>query len=58
MFSKNVVTFLSHLLDEGELKLDLEVEITKGSLLTHDGQVTQAAVRDRLGIPAPDTGAD
>ena len=49
MFSKNVVTFLLHLVNEGELQLDLEDAITTGAMLTHDGQVTQEAVRERLG---------
>jgi len=48
MFSKNAVTFLLHLVKDGALHLDLEDEITRGSLVTRDGQVVNEAVRSRL----------
>ena len=47
MYAKNVVTFLKHLVREGELELDLEDEITRGALLTHEGQITNDAVKAR-----------
>ena len=49
MYSKNAVTFIRHLLNEGELVIDLEDEITSGAMLTHAGQVTNAMVAERLG---------
>jgi NAD(P) transhydrogenase subunit alpha len=50
MFSKNVVTFIRHLVgEEGALTLDLEDEITSGSLVSHGGEVTNEMVRERLG---------
>ncbi len=48
MFSKNVVTFLQHLVNEGELVLDLEDEITAGAMLAHGGEVKNAMVREKL----------
>lgn len=44
MFSKNVENFINHLTAKGEddkvaLKYDLSDEITKGSLITHNGEV-------------------
>jgi NAD(P) transhydrogenase subunit alpha len=45
MYTKNVVTFLKHLAPEGELVLDLDDEITSGALLTHEGGITNDAVR-------------
>lgn len=48
MYAKNLVTFLKHLLEEGRIELDLEDEITKGALLTHDGAVTNEMVRGRI----------
>ena len=39
MFSKNVENYLFHLSDENGLKMDLEDEITSGSLITHNGEV-------------------
>ena len=47
MYAKNLVTFLKHLLDEGEIQLDLEDEITQGALLTHEGAIANEAVRAR-----------
>jgi NAD(P) transhydrogenase subunit alpha len=49
MYAKNVVTFLEHLLEEGELKLDFEDEITAGTLISHAG----ALVNERLGGTLP-----
>jgi len=48
MFSKNVVTLTSHLLQEGELVLDLEDEITAGTLVAHQGEVCNERVREKL----------
>ncbi len=39
MFSKNVEKFLFHLCDENGFKMDMEDEITSGSLVTKDGEV-------------------
>ncbi len=39
MFSKNIEKFLFHLTDENGFKLDMEDEITKGSVITHKGEV-------------------
>lgn len=52
MYAKNIVTFLTHLLDEGELKMDLEDEITAGTLITKDGKVVNTMVLEALGTPS------
>jgi NAD(P) transhydrogenase subunit alpha len=49
MFSKNVVTLVRHLVKDGALAIDLEDEITKGTLVTRDGQVVHDAVKGKLG---------
>ena len=49
MYAKNIVTFLVHLLDEGEMKLDLEDEITAGTLITKDGKVVNPMVLEAAG---------
>ncbi len=51
MYAKNIVTFLTHLLDEGELKMDLEDEITVGTLITKDGKVVNTMVLEAMGTP-------
>jgi NAD(P) transhydrogenase subunit alpha len=53
MYSKNITTFLAHLLGkEGAkkpaLELDLADEITRETLLTKDGEVVHARVKDLL----------
>jgi NAD(P) transhydrogenase subunit alpha len=47
MYAKNLVTFLKHLVSEGQLVLDLEDEITRGALLTHEGKIANESVRER-----------
>jgi len=49
MYAKNLVTFLLHLVKDGKVELDLEDEITRGSLLTHQGAIANEAVRSRAG---------
>jgi NAD(P) transhydrogenase subunit alpha len=39
MYSKNIEKFLFHLTDENGLKMDLDDEITKGSLITYKGEI-------------------
>src|SRR3954471_5547998 len=53
MYSKNITTFLTHLLgkdgaQKAALELDLSDEITRETLLTRDGDVVHARVRDLL----------
>ena len=48
MFSKNVVTLLKHLITEGKLELDLEDEITRGTLLAQGGKIVHEMVRSRI----------
>ncbi len=48
MFSKNIVTFVGHLLKEGRIQLDLQDEITRETLLTQGGQVVHPRVRELL----------
>jgi NAD(P) transhydrogenase subunit alpha len=56
MYSKNITTFLNHLLGkEGAkkpaLELDLSDEITRETLLTRDGEIVHPRVKDGLGAP-------
>ncbi len=50
MYAKNITTFLAHLVKEGKLELDMEDEITSGTLITHGGEVVHAGVRELLGM--------
>jgi NAD(P) transhydrogenase subunit alpha len=49
MYAKNLVTFIEHLVDEGNLVLDFSDEITAGTIVTHGGKV----VSERLGGTLP-----
>jgi NAD(P) transhydrogenase subunit alpha len=48
MYGKNVTTFLLHLIKDGELMLDLEDEITRGTLVARGGEVLHPAVKQAL----------
>jgi NAD(P) transhydrogenase subunit alpha len=52
MYSRNVATFLGHLVNDGGLEINLEDEITRDTLVTHNGEVVQPKVRELLGMPA------
>jgi len=49
MYAKNLVTFIEHLVDEGQLVLDWSDEITAGTIVTHGGKI----VSERLGGTLP-----
>jgi H+-translocating NAD(P) transhydrogenase subunit alpha len=44
MFAKNVVTFLTHLVKDGKIVINLDDEITRETLVTRDGKVVHARV--------------
>jgi NAD(P) transhydrogenase subunit alpha len=48
MYSRNIATFLAHLLKKGELTLDLADEITRETLVTYRGEIVHARVRQAL----------
>ena len=48
LYSRNVATFVRHLVKDGKLALDLSDEVTRAPLLAHEGQVTHEGVRARL----------
>jgi proton-translocating NAD(P)+ transhydrogenase subunit alpha len=57
MYSKNIITFLTHLLgttgaQQATLPIDTSDEITKETLLTRDGDIVHPRVRDLLGAKA------
>ena len=51
MYSKNVSAFLHNLVKEGQLDLNLEDEIIRDTLLTHQGEVINPQVRELLAQP-------
>ncbi len=60
MYSKNIETFLVHLVRDGKLELDMNDEITRGTLMCEGGEVVHPRLRDILGLPSleePEAGA-
>jgi NAD(P) transhydrogenase subunit alpha len=53
MHGRNVASFLGLLVSAGELKIDLEDEIVRETLVVRDGGVVHPRVRDALGLPSP-----
>lgn len=48
MYSRNMEKFLLHLMGDGGLKIDFQDEITRGSVITHAGQIVHDKVRELL----------
>jgi NAD(P) transhydrogenase subunit alpha len=55
MYAKNVTTLLQHLVEEGQLTLDLTDEITAGITVTRGGEIVHPQVREVHGLPARGT---
>ena len=48
MYAKNISTLLLHLVKDGALVLDLDDEITAGTLVSHEGRVVHPRVQELL----------
>jgi NAD(P) transhydrogenase subunit alpha len=52
MYSKNITTFLLHLVKDGKLVIDTGDEITRDTLVACDGDVVNPRVREVMGLAA------
>ncbi|MFZ1917462.1 MAG: NAD(P) transhydrogenase subunit alpha [Terriglobales bacterium] len=52
MYARNLTAFLTYVVKEQKLNLNLEDEIVRETLLTNSGEIVQARVREFLGLPA------
>jgi NAD(P) transhydrogenase subunit alpha len=52
LYARNISAFLQHLVREGKLQLDLNDEIIRETLVTHDGELVSARVREFFSLPA------
>jgi len=52
MYARNVSAFLLHLVKEGNVQLNLQDEIIRETLVTHEGEVVSARVREFFSLPA------
>ena len=55
MYARNLTTFLLNMVKDGQLQLKMEDEIIRDTLLTQNGEVANARVREFFGMPAPVT---
>ncbi len=53
MYARNLTAFLTYVVKEQKLNMNLEDEIVRETLLTNGGEIVQARVREFLGLPAP-----
>lgn len=53
MYAKNLVTFLVHLVSDGQLNWDMEDQITNETLVARDGEVVLPRLREALGLGEP-----
>jgi len=49
MYARNVTTFVTHLVKDKQLTLDMDDEITRETLVTRDGQVVHERIRGLIG---------
>ena len=48
MYARNVTSLLTHLVKDGQVQVDLADEITKGALVTHQGEIVHDVVKKSL----------
>ncbi|MCH7973435.1 MAG: Re/Si-specific NAD(P)(+) transhydrogenase subunit alpha [Bacteroidetes bacterium] len=48
MYSKNIFNLLNHISKEGKVRLDLEDEVVKGALITHNKEVVNPRIKELL----------
>ena len=52
MYARNLVEFLKNIVKKGELNIDLEDEITRETLIAHNGEIVNPRVQALLGVAA------
>jgi len=49
VYAKNLMALLDHISTEGNVELNLDDEIVKGSLVTYNGEVVNEKVKEKIG---------
>jgi len=52
MYARNLSAFLLHLVKEGKVQLNLNDEIIRETLVTHEGEIVNTRVREFFSLPA------
>lgn len=55
MYARNVTAFVHNFVVRGEIKLSIEDEINRDTMVARDGEVVNARVREALGMPVLNT---
>jgi NAD(P) transhydrogenase subunit alpha len=53
MYARNITAFLLHLVKDGKVRLELEDEIIRETLLTRDGKLVNQRVREFFSLSEP-----
>jgi len=56
MYSKNITTFLAHLVKDGRIQTGADDEIVRETLITSGGQIVNPRVREALGLESASAG--
>jgi NAD(P) transhydrogenase subunit alpha len=50
MYARTVANFLTHIFHDGKIRLDRNDEMTRATLVTHQGEIVNQALKTALGI--------
>ena len=56
MYARNLTAYLTYMVKDGKIEMNLSDEITRETLITHDGVIVNARVREFFKMPALATG--
>ena len=56
MYARNLTTFLTYMVKDGKLQMNLQDEIVRETLITHSGEIVNTRVREFFKMPALTTG--
>ena len=48
LYAKNITAFITYMIEDGELKLNLDDEIISGSMYTHQGEITHEPTQEAI----------
>jgi NAD(P) transhydrogenase subunit alpha len=51
MYARNITSFLTYLVKDGKLKLNMQDEIIRETLVTRDGEIVNQRVREFVSLP-------
>jgi NAD(P) transhydrogenase subunit alpha len=57
MYANNLAKLLAELIDDGQLKLDMDNQVIADSIVCHDGRIVHPKVRQAMGL-APEEPAE